>query len=303
MDIYLYGMVLMTRSMRLRGNEITIDGYNDAEKIFFMPGGETGVAAIVLRSLGCSVRIDGNHLGNDTYPPLADFYTKVGIDFSPLTYDKGYSGLIDYVMISGEDRTCFGEFGSFYASGENRWNTPNEQHIKGVRAAGIDPFYGKDADLAAFYCIKNCIKYVTIDCEYNSYIAKNASVAVISGEYVRGRYPNMTSEQALKLYTDSCDGLIIITGGKGKILYGRKGEQKTKNAFKVKVQSTLGAGDTFKAGCVFGLYKGLDDDRLVETAAACASTACSKFPIPTNPPTLEEVNELIRTQGSGKLIV
>ena len=32
--------------------------------------------------------------------------------------------------------------------------------------------------------------------------------------------------------------------------------------FAVEVRSTLGAGDTFKAGCVYGLLKGMTDEEL-----------------------------------------
>ena len=59
------------------------------------------------------------------------------------------------------------------------------------------------------------------------------------------------------------------------------------------VKSTLGAGDTFKAGCVYALLKGMTDDETVRFASACSAVAISRFPLPLNPPTLEEVNQLI----------
>ena len=63
--------------------------------------------------------------------------------------------------------------------------------------------------------------------------------------------------------------------------------------FPVAVRSTLGAGDTFKAGCVYGLLRGMDDGELVRFASACAAVAISRFPLPLHPPTLNEVNALI----------
>ena len=56
---------------------------------------------------------------------------------------------------------------------------------------------------------------------------------------------------------------------------------------------TTGAGDTFKAGCVYGLLHQLSDDELVRFAGACSAIAISRFPLPINPTTLEEVNALI----------
>ena len=96
------------------------------------------------------------------------------------------------------------------------------------------------------------------------------------------------------MLVETTDGLVIITSGGNDMLYGRKGEQmKRMKPFSVEVKSTLGAGDTFKAGCVYGLLHGMMDDELVRFASACSAIAISRFPLPLNPPTLEEVKALI----------
>ena len=64
--------------------------------------------------------------------------------------------------------------------------------------------------------------------------------------------------------------------------------------FPVTVRSTLGAGDTFKAGCVYGLLHGMKDDDLVRFASACSGIAISRFPLPLNPPRPDEVEALLR---------
>ena len=63
--------------------------------------------------------------------------------------------------------------------------------------------------------------------------------------------------------------------------------------FQVEVRSTLGAGDTFKAGCVYGLLHGMGDTELVRFASACSAIAISRFPLPLYPPRLEEVQKLL----------
>ena len=63
--------------------------------------------------------------------------------------------------------------------------------------------------------------------------------------------------------------------------------------FPVEVRSTLGAGDTFKAGCVYGLLYGMSDEELVRFASACSGVAVSRFPLPLNPPKPEEVLQLM----------
>ncbi len=93
-------------------------------------------------------------------------------------------------------------------------------------------------------------------------------------------------------------GLTILTQGGGDMLYGRKGETiRRMKPFAAEVRSTLGAGDTFKAGCVYGLLHGMNDDELVRFASACSAIAISRFPLPLHPPTLKEVNALIEHES------
>ena len=78
------------------------------------------------------------------------------------------------------------------------------------------------------------------------------------------------------------------------MLYGRTGETiRRMKPFPVEVRSTLGAGDTFKAGCVYGLLQGMNDDELVRFASACSAVAVSRFPLPLHPPVLAEVQAII----------
>lgn len=53
----------------------------------------------------------------------------------------------------------------------------------------------------------------------------------------------------------------------------------------VMTKSTLSAGDSFKAGTIYGLYQGMCDDDIVRYACAIAGTACEGYPIPLKPPT------------------
>ena len=82
------------------------------------------------------------------------------------------------------------------------------------------------------------------------------------------------------------------------MLYARRGEAIHRmKPFSVEVKSTLGAGDTFKAGCVYGLLHGMNDEELVRFASACSAIAISRFPLPLNPPKLDEVQKLISSSN------
>ena len=297
MKIYLYGMVCGSNSFKL--NEFpTPDEYTEIQQSYRFPGGETGTCGAVLASLGADVKMDGTHIGRSTSQLVKDFYKNKSVDLSSLTFDDSFEGLEDYVLISGKERTPLGTFGRFFAdawkSGIRHWNKPKESDIAWCDAAAIDDCFWDDSELAAEMCVKLGKPYVTIDCKYDSYIHKYAAVSVISGEGIGNFYKGMTREELFPLYVQNSDGLTIITNGGNEFYYGRKGvPMKTFQPFKVNVASTLGAGDSFKAGCTYALALGTDDDELVRFASACAGVAISRYPLQLEPPTLEEIKKLM----------
>lgn len=293
-DIYLYGMVLATTSFLLKDGFVKPDDYSEIAQKYHLPGGETGTCATVLSSLGLSVRMDGNHIGTNVAPVLRNFYKDKSVELDSLFFDENYEGVEDYVIIADDVRSPMGTFGYFYGSGEKRWNKPKEEDIKNCATAAIDPYFEDETLLAAEYCVKHGIPYVTIDCKYDSYLHRHAAVSVISGEGIQSNYPGKTREEMFSYFQENSDGLTIITSGSKEFCYGRRGEEKKKFIpFKVDVVSTLGAGDTFKAGCVYALHRKMTDDELVRFASACSGVAISRFPLPLNPPTLSEVSSLM----------
>ena len=117
---------------------------------------------------------------------------------------------------------------------------------------------------------------------------------MISKECTGEHYAGMAPEAVMALMQETAEGLTILTQGGGEMLYGRRGEPvRRMKPFAVEVRSTLGAGDTFKAGCVYGVLHGMDDDALVRFASACSAVAISRFPLPLHPPRLDEVRALI----------
>ena len=291
--IYLYGMILATRSYLLRDGFPRPDEYSEVSAEYFLPGGETGTAATVLCSLGVPVVMDGNFIGREPAGVIREFYKGKPADLSPLTFTDD-PGVTDTVIISGSERTPLGRFQTLFSSPERWWNIPRREDIEGCAAAGIDPFFREESEEAARLCVSLGVPYVTIDCLPESYMHRHAAVNAVSREFTSGRFPGLTDEEILSLYRQESDGLTILTRGAEDMLCGRKdGELMRIPAFRVKVKSTLGAGDTFKAGCIYGLMKGLADGDLVRFAAACSATAITRFPLPLHPPVPEEVNRLI----------
>ena len=297
-EVYLFGQVLGTRSFLLKDGFLKPDEYSEIQESYFLPGGETGTAATVLCSLGATVRIDGTWIGTEVAPMLKAFYADKAVDLGPLHYMDDDPGIMDYVVIAGLVRSPMGRFQTLFSSGARWWSIPRESDIAGCKAAAIDPYFRDESLSAAQICIRLGIPYVTIDCRHDSELHRHAAVNVISHECTDSEYPDMTPEEVMEIMQKEAGGLTILTQGGDEMLYGRAGEPVHRmKPFTVKVRSTLGAGDTFKAGCVYGLLQGLSDSELVRFASACSAVAISRFPLPLNPPTLDEVQTLIAREG------
>ena len=300
-DVYLFGQVLGTHSFLLKGGFLQPDEYSEIAEQYFLPGGETGTAATVLASLGVSVRMDGTWIGTEVAPMLKAFYSDKSVDLSSLCFTED-AGVMDYVVIAGLVRSPMGRFQALFSAGERWWNIPKEEDIAGCKAAAIDPFFGEESLRAAEICRHHGVPFVTIDSPHHSALHRQAAVNVVSKECTAEQYAGMAPEAIVELLQQETDGLTILTQGSGDMLYARKGEPVHRmKPFSVKVRSTLGAGDTFKAGCVYALLHGMKDEDLVRFASACSAIAISRFPLPLNPPKLEEVRELIKTAAASIL--
>lgn len=293
--VYLFGQILGTHSFLLKDGFIRPDEYSEIAEHYFLPGGETGTAATVLASLGVYVKMDGTQTGSEVAPMLREFYKDKSVDLSSLGTLQDDAGVMDYVVIAGLVRSPMGRFGQLFSSGKRWWSIPREEDIIGCGAAGIDPFFGEESLLAAKLCTAHDVPYVTIDAPHSSFLHRHAAVNVVSRECTSMHYKGMSAEEVMEHMQSESEGLTIITQGGDDMLYARRGgDIHRMKPFDVEVKSTLGAGDTFKAGCVYGLLKGMGDVELVRFASACSAVAISRFPLPLYPPRLEEVEELLK---------
>lgn len=294
-DIYLHGMILVTTSHLLADSFPAPDQYAEISNSYSFPGGETGCGANVLSSLGLSVKIDGNYQGKNTYDAITEFFKDKNVDTSRLFNASDFDGVEDLVIIDKHTRTVFGKFDAFYGREEKLWSYPLREDIEAATTVGLDPFFADASEEAAQIAYELHKPYVTIDCAYDSVLNRLSSVNVISNEFRSDKYPEADIDELFEKYTANTDGLVIFTCGSKRIMYGRKGEPvKFLTPFSVNIVSTLGAGDTFKAGAIFALHRHMTDDELVRFAAATAGVACENYPIAFYPPTLEKIHALLR---------
>lgn len=293
-EVYMHGQILGTHSFYLRDGFLKPDEYSELDAKYFLPGGETGTAATVLASLGVKVKIDGTHIGTQVAPMLKEFYSKKSVDLSSVCWDPNYEGLMDYVVIADLVRSPMGVFQTLYANKEKRWNAPKEEDIAAAKVAAIDPFFMDETNQAARLCVKNHIPYVTIDCPHTDYLHQHSAINIVSKECLSEHYKGEEKEDVFAKLIAETDGLVIITTGHNDMIWGRKSTGiHYMPVFQTTVRSTLGAGDTFKAGCVYGLLHGYADEDIVRFASATSAIAISRYPLPLNPPTLDEVKRML----------
>jgi sugar/nucleoside kinase (ribokinase family) len=293
-EVYVFGQIVLSTIHKLAGRFPEADGYGEIEQSFLCPGGQGMNAAMVLSGLGVKTAIGGPNWGTDTAEVLDSYAARYGIDTGGIGRDSGYAGLRDIIFIDGSCRTVFGRFGALYGEKPHRWCEPDEASIRAARVVAIDPYFGSSSETAAQLASEASVPYITIDCPHDGYLHRNAAATVVSGEYWRAAYAGQTAEEVISTYAEQSAGLTIFTAGSGQILCARRGKPVfAVETYRVEVASTLGAGDTFRAGVVFGVLKSWDDERVVRFSAALAAILCTRLPIADNVPTLAEVNALM----------
>jgi sugar/nucleoside kinase (ribokinase family) len=267
-----------------------------------MPGGEAANCAIVLSNLGLRVTLDGCFLGEQTEKPLLQYLTDRNIDCSKMPRETDFAGWRDIAFCDGAHRTVFGWFVANLFGGRRLWTIPSEASIQESKCVALDPFFGEQSAQVAELCQKHRRDYVTIDCHWDSLVAQHAKAIICSREFIDREYPQSDYEQLLDQYRETCEGLVIFTFGGQRILYSSPnlGHRFTFTPFRVDVVDTLAAGDTFRAGVVYGILKGMPDDETIRFASACAAIVCTRFPSVRQPPTMEEITELIASKKQEK---
>jgi sugar/nucleoside kinase (ribokinase family) len=290
LDVYAYGMTVLSTIHLLDGPYPERDSYQEILRTFVFPGGEAANAAILLARWGLRVKLSGPHLGHETRGPLLDYFRAAGIDTSGMQDDPEFAGLRDWVLADQTSRTVFGTFRHFLSAGPIRWSPPDPDAIRSAAIVLLDPFFGEETRQVAEVCGQAGKPYVIIDCAPDSLEHQQAAGTVVSGEFLREAFGGEAPELVLRRYQACSPGLVVFTSGPRTILYGRRGDRvKRFRPYQVRVKGTLGAGDSFRAGVLYGLLKAWDDETTVRFAAAAAAIWCARFPGAAAPPSLEDV--------------
>jgi len=294
LDVYVYGMTVLSTIQRCAAGLPLSGGYAEITETHVCPGGEAMNAAMLLAGLGLRTALGGPHWGVATRSVLQSYAERHGIEVSGVIVDESFAGLRDLVLVGGDERAVLGWFGSYFSDPHRRWSEPDANAIARSRVVAIDPYFHGSSERAARLAREASKPYVTIDCPYDGALHGTAAATVISREYRRQRYPAVSDDALFREYASRGAGLSIFTAGNEPLRFGRARQASERFApFRVDVTSTLGAGDTFRAGVVFGVLRGFDDRQCVRFAAGLAALMCTRLPIADNVPTLAEVEAFL----------
>jgi len=260
-----------------------------------MPGGEGGNAAILLSYWSLKTQLDGCAFSRATAEPLLTFFNLYDVDCSLLPTLPDFAGWRDIVLCDGESRTVFGWFQQHFSDTRRLWTEPHEASIAAARCVAVDPFFGETSQRVADLCVQHGTDYVTLDARLDDPLAQNARAIACSKEFLESAYPGADYADLLAQYHRACRGLVVFTFGGREMLYRSPEMIKsaTLPAYPVTVMDTLAAGDTFRAGLVYGVVNGMDAETTVRFAAAAAAICCTRFPSILEPPSLDEIDALI----------
>ncbi len=98
--------------------------------------------------------------------------------------------------------------------------------------------------------------------------------AVVSQDFVRGTYPDLSTERALGRIAEEGPRAAVVTLGEMGGLWYEDGKLGKYEAFPVDVVDTTGAGDAFHGAYLYGLKRGWDMPQRCRFAAAVAALVC-----------------------------
>ncbi len=309
-DVYCFGLIASGVIHRLKNRFPEADGYGEIVETLENHTGEATAGAIVLARLGASVVLEGNWIGDTpACRRTLEFLKGRGIDCSGLRVEPGYQGAYEITFSDGESRTAFGRYTDLLFS-TPQWDTPCVERLREAKVVCVDPAFG-DATLVVAREAKDAgLPLVTCDTRADSPIAALADVIAVSGEMRAREYPETVGDERARArlfesYLDRCRGLVVFTSGSRALWYGRgngcpcegAGVRHEMLPFRVDVVDSAGAGDSFRAGLVYGILRGWSDADTVRFAGAVAALICTTTPGCVNPPSINQIRNFLAERG------
>ena len=122
--------------------------------------------------------------------------------------------------------------------------------------------------------------------------------SVMNGEKVRDQ--SDLHQLLLDLGTD-CEAILVVKRGDRGVTVIERGEQTTVPGYSVEIVNTVGAGDGFASGLIYGWASGWDWQQAARFANACGALVVTRHGCARALPYLREVKDFIDSrEGDGR---
>lgn len=287
-DVYSYGVIAHSTVYRLGDHFPERSGYAEVMEKYQSVGGEAANSSLVLSRLGKRVKLDGNWINpDDDARFLRDVFHKNQVDTSRLTF-QACQGPKEMLVVDSDSRTIFGTYGQLLK--ERSWNAPQQKDVQNARVLCLDPFFDETSRQAAEYARDLNRPIVTVDCKIDDPVFLAADVLIVSEEFLRDAYPDRSVQSITQAYRERSRGTVIFTFGHKEIIFGSRDKDFTKfTPFTIDPVDTTGAGDSFRAGIIFGLLEEWSIGEAVKFASALSAMVCQSVPGVLHSPSYDEV--------------
>lgn len=130
----------------------------------------------------------------------------------------------------------------------------------------------------------------SVDCTSQTIsLLKKMDFPIIPIETVHILFPKKSIQEGIKNVSLLLGKTVIVTMGKYGSAIWKNGELTIHPSYSVHVVDTLGAGDIFRGGFIYGLLEKWDIHRCVQFANSAAALQCTKLGNSTAIPTREEI--------------
>ncbi len=297
-DVYAYGVIAPSTLIELVDEFPDAGGYSEIAGAHPSLGGEAASGAYVLARLGIATKLVGNRLADDASSARTrDLLSAAGVDCGAIDLERDASAVTEVVVAGAGARTVFGTYRQL--SADRAWNEPSRDDVRSSRIVCLDPFFGDASQQVADWCVEAGVPYVTVDVAPDTDIARHAAALVISEDFVGHSLAATDPHEVVTGYVDQCSGFVMMTRGGRPLISARPGELHCEHEpFSVDVRDTTGAGDSFRAGIIYGMLRGDPDAALVRTASALAAMVCERVPGVVNSPTEPELMEFLERHST-----
>jgi sugar/nucleoside kinase (ribokinase family) len=296
--ILVYGTVCLDRVLRVPRIPAP-GGYISVESESWRLGGEAANTAFALKSWGADFRFHGNHLGAEKEPNdptreqrlLWELLETKGLAEGRELARTASPPVCDIYVTPDGERTMFGfGFDTMYA----------ELQLIPHLLDGVD-WFCIDMNFGAFgWEWVHLARERNVRCYLMDFVDPADPIPVgsvwhSSTDWIGSKtHPKMNLDLVDRIAHDN--GVIaVLTDGHHGCYYAAPG-QKPKHEAPIihpKIVDATGAGDTFRAGMLFGLDKGWELERCVRFASVAGSLKCQYPGATTQQATLMEIEAAI----------